>query len=98
MFLFLSVPAMGSLYCFHPLPFLFLSSFGLTQGASKLMNERQMLGVRDLVQCKDAAVWDGRMGRGRKRNRSQGWGRGSVLTGMNGGDGGMGEGWEGINK
>lgn len=53
---------MGSLYCFHPLPFLFLSSFGLTQGASKLMNERQMLGVRDLVQCKDAAVWDGWMG------------------------------------
>lgn len=51
------------------------------------MNERQMLGVRDLVECKDAAVWDGRMGRGRKRNRSQGWGRGSVLTGMNGGDG-----------
>lgn len=51
MFLFLSVPAMGSLYCFSPpLPFFVPFFLGLTQGASKLMNERQMLGVRDLVQ------------------------------------------------
>lgn len=62
MFLFLSVPAMGSFIVFPPFLFLFLSSFGLTQGASKLMKERQMLGVRDLLQCKDAAVWDGWVG------------------------------------
>lgn len=62
---------------FFLLFFLFLSSFGLTQRASKLMNERQMLGVWDLVQCKDAAVWDGwvqKKGTGPGDGGEWGWG------------------------